>query len=527
MSETREKAVAYARFSSDNQRNESLDAQIRAIMEYCTKNNIDLIKIYSDAAQSGTTDKRDQFKEMILDSKEKLFQNVIVHKLDRFARNRYDSALYRRLLRNNGVRLISVTEPLDDSPESIILESVLEGMSEYYSKNLAREVNKGLKENALKGLHNGGIPPLGFDVINKKYVVNEVEARTVNLIFELYADGKGYMDIALKLNTLGMKTKIGSAFGKNSIADILLNEKYLGIYIFNKRLSKKSGNRVFKPDEEIIRIDNILPIIISKDLWDKASQRRQKRINSKHKESREYFFSGKMRCGECGGAYTGAGYVHSKKSYNYYYKCVQKKRSHTCANLDVNASSIEKIILEYIKTKYLSSDELEQIGPMIKKILTQQSSEAKNLRKPLETQIKTLEARRSKLMELFYDGKIEKYRLYQDLEKLDNQIEYASSELISLPLQAKTEPVDTLQVVRLLKNYIKRSAEEDPKINKILVDAFVKEVVVHKDHLDIVFFKIPSSLIPLHRDINGGSEGSRTPVQIASTFNLLQFSLRC
>jgi len=525
MGKTNEKAVAYARFSSDNQRNESIDAQIRAITEYCIKNDIELIKVYSDAAQSGTTDNRDQFKEIILDSKDRIFQYVIVHKLDRFARNRYDSSLYRKLLKDNGVRLISVTEPLDDSPESIILESVLEGMSEYFSKNLAREVNKGLKENALKGLHNGGIPPLGFDVVDKKYVINEKEAQAVNLIFEYYADGKGYMDIASRLNALGMRTKVGSAFGKNSIADILLNEKYLGIYVFNKRLSKKSGNRVFKPDDQIVRIDNVLPIIIAKDLWDRVSLRRQKKISVKHKDSREYFLTGKMRCGECGAAYSGAGYVHSKKSYNYYYKCVQKKRSHTCVNLDVNASTIEKVILDYIKEKYLSNDELEQIGPMIKKILIQQSSETRDLRKPLELQSKTLEGRRTKLMELFYDDKIDKQRLYTDLEKIETQLSLINSNLINLPFKEKTNHVDAKEVVKLLKTYIKRTVDEDPKINKILIDAFVKEVIVHKDHLDIVFFKIPSSLVPLHRDINGGGEGSRTPVQIVSTFKRLQFSL--
>lgn len=177
------KAAAYARYSSDNQREESIEAQLRAIREYCQKNDIQLVKIYTDEARSATTDDRPGFLQMIQDSSMGLFSAVIVHKLDRFSRDRYDSAFYKRQLKKNGVRLISVLEPLDDSPESIILESVLEGMAEYYSANLARETLKGLKENAFECKHNGGLPPLGYDVdpISKKYVINEHEAKAVKL----------------------------------------------------------------------------------------------------------------------------------------------------------------------------------------------------------------------------------------------------------------------------------------------------------------------------------------------------------
>ena len=147
------RAVAYARYSSDNQREESIDAQVRAIKEFCKKEKIDLIKIYKDEAKTATTDDREDFLNMISDSSYKNFDAVIVHKLDRFARNRYDSAFYKKKLKENGARVISVLEYLDDSPESVILESVLEGMAEYYSKNLSREVMKGMKETALQCKH--------------------------------------------------------------------------------------------------------------------------------------------------------------------------------------------------------------------------------------------------------------------------------------------------------------------------------------------------------------------------------------
>lgn len=146
------------------------------------------------------------------------------------------------MLEKYGVRLVSVLENFDDSPESIILQSVIEGYNEYYSKNLAREVMKGLKENALASKFNGGVPPLGYD-INKetlKYKINNFEAEAVKLIFKMYLQGEGYTSIINELNRRGFKTKKGNSFGKNSLYDILRNERYTGVYIYNKSVQVDS-----------------------------------------------------------------------------------------------------------------------------------------------------------------------------------------------------------------------------------------------------------------------------------------------
>ena len=181
MIRTNNKVALYARFSSENQRTESIDAQIRAMQEYCNRNNFIIVETYIDEAKSATTDKRPAFQQMITDSIKKTFNILLVHKLDRFARNRYDSAVYKRELKKNGVQVYSVLENLDNSPESIMMESVLEGMSEYYSQNLSREVMKGLKETAYQCMHTGGKPPLGYDVDPKtrKLIINPSEAETV------------------------------------------------------------------------------------------------------------------------------------------------------------------------------------------------------------------------------------------------------------------------------------------------------------------------------------------------------------
>lgn len=223
------KAALYARFSSDNQREESIDAQLRAMHEYCKRYGMVVVHEYCDRAKSATTDARPEFLQMIQDAKENKFDFVVVLNSTAFRATDME-------LKKNNVALVSVLENLDDSPESIILESVLEAMAEYYSRNLAREVMKGMKESALQCRSVGGRPPYGYKVnpATHKFEINEEEADAVKLIFEQVADGVGYQEIITQLNRLGYKTRLGNPFGKNSLTEILRNERYKGIYIFNR-----------------------------------------------------------------------------------------------------------------------------------------------------------------------------------------------------------------------------------------------------------------------------------------------------
>jgi len=258
-------AALYGRYSSDNQREESIEAQIRAMTEFCEKNNYNIVKVYTDEALSATTDNRPQFLKMISDSGKGLFDVIICHKLDRFARNRYDSAFYKKTLKDNGVKLISVLENLDDSPESIILESVLEGMAEYYSANLSREVKKGLNENALVCKHNGGKPPFGYDVdSDKNYIINKAESVAVIKVFEMAA--AGHTNICNWLNSNGYRNKYGNLFKSAVVSDMIKNEKYKGVYVYNQyKREKVSGvyKNIKQPESEIVRIQGGIPAIVS------------------------------------------------------------------------------------------------------------------------------------------------------------------------------------------------------------------------------------------------------------------------
>lgn len=287
------------------------------------------------------------------------FDFVLVHKLDRFARNRSDSIGYRMELKRHNTTLISVIENLDeDNPESIILESVLEGMNEYYSKNLVREVRKGLNENALKCQHNGGKPPLGYTVNpqTKMLEIDNEEARAVRLIFRSVLDGKGYSYIIKQLNENGMKTKRGKPFGKNSLHDILRNEKYCGVYIYNRAQSKtdnKRNNHKSKPAEDIIRIENGVPAIISKETFDKVQEILNRRVNKTPTSAAKeiYLLSGKIYCGECGAVYCGNRHMSSRgKSTIVTYRCNNRsnKTSIACKNKEINKKHIEAFVLKML-----------------------------------------------------------------------------------------------------------------------------------------------------------------------------------
>jgi site-specific DNA recombinase len=346
---------------------ENLDAQVRAIREYCSRHNMLLVRTYEDAAMTGTNDKKDQFLKMIEDCKSGEFDAVIVHKLDRFSRDRYDSAFYKRELRKNKVQLFSVLENLDNLPESVIMESVLEGMAEYYSKNLAREVQKGMKENALKGLTIGGRPAFGYklDPATKKFEIDETEAPGVRLIFRRILEGSYYGQIIKELNDLGYRTKMGGIFVRNSVHTILTNEKYKGVYVFNKSSPKSyDGTRnshSFKPNEDIIRIEGGVPAIIDKQTFDSVQAIMKSRKQSKqHGNAKEtYLLSGKIECGECGGSYVGARKFSGRnKKLHVTYKCSKRERSKgiCCKNSEIRREYIEAFVLDRISEIVFNDD---------------------------------------------------------------------------------------------------------------------------------------------------------------------------
>ena len=203
-------AVIYARYSSENQREESIEGQMRECYAFAKKNGISVVGEYIDRAFSAKTDRRPDFQRMIKDSAKRNFNLVIVWKLDRFARNRYDSAHYKALLKKNGIKVMSAVERISDGAEGILLESLLEGMAEYYSADLSEKVLRGHTENALKCKYNGGTMPIGYYADKEQhYVADSLTAPFVLEAFRHYDEGLTMSEIAAVLNQHGLKNKRG------------------------------------------------------------------------------------------------------------------------------------------------------------------------------------------------------------------------------------------------------------------------------------------------------------------------------
>lgn len=514
------RAVIYARFSSDNQRDESIDAQVRACTDYANSKGFQLIKVYEDKALTATSDRRPAFLRMIADAEAGLFDAVIIHKLDRFSRDRYDHAYYKRKLKRAGVQLFSVLENLDSSPESIILESVLEGMSEYYSKNLAREVKKGLHETALQCKHTGGIPPLGYDLrADKKYIVNEQEASAVQLIFKLYASGMGYNTIIDKLNELGYVTKRGGQFGKNSIHDILKNEKYIGIYTFGKTVGGKSGPRnSHSPSPNMLRIAGGVPAIIDIDTWEKVQRKMATKKNGSYKAKRSYLLSGKIRCGNCGGAMVGESCRNKLGISYFYYVCTHRKRKKNCSKQGVPCDKVEQLVVSQLENSLFTSQKIATLAQALYNSQAEIKTEIDYSITEIQRQINTTEGQINNVMSAIEQG-ILTATTKQRLIQLEARLTSLQDEL-SENRRLATRQIVPIEEIRARLNRFKGLSRKGPELQREAIDLFVSEVVckdaniqvdLHLDEL-LKIQKTELSTMKNMKDssvLSGGDEGIR------------------
>ena len=343
------KAVIYARYSSDSQREESIEGQIRECTEFAKRNDITILSTYIDRALSARTANRPDFQRMIHDSERNLFDVVLVYKFDRFSRDRYDSAHYKRILKKNGVRVMSVKENISDGPEGIILESMLEGYAEYYSAELSEKIHRGQKENALKGKNNGGGIPLGYqlDKTTQTLVLDPVTAPLVVEIFERYAEGETVRSIVEDFNERGLTTRKGKPFNINSFGSVLKNRKYIGEYSY----------------QDVV-IPGGVPAIVPEDLFYRVQQRteKNKRAPAKAKAHEDYLLTTKLFCGKCERLMAGESGTSRTGAKHYYYKCGGAKRNKGCKKKAVKKDWIERVVIRLTVDRVLQEREMNRIA---------------------------------------------------------------------------------------------------------------------------------------------------------------------
>ncbi len=487
------RAVAYARFSSDLQREESIEAQTRAIQKYCDDNDFVLLTVFADRGISGTSDKRPEFQKMIMRASEGDVDAVIVHKLDRFARNRYDSAFYKNILKKNNVKLISVLENLQDSPESIILESVIEGMNEYYSKNLSREVRKGLQENALACKVTGGPPALGYSVDRntQRYIINEYEAEAVRLIFRMYLEGYSYTEIIDTLNTKGYRTRRGIPFAKNSLYAILRNERYTGVYVYVKDSTKNPKGKYVRhgeyDPEAVIRIPGGIPAIIREDDFRQVQAKMKERQHkaAKFSAKQEYLLSGKIYCGECGSPYAG----NSRKprpDHPLYvsYKCTRRNQRDTkCNNPEINRDKLERLVLERLSGVLFNPDVIPQLVKQYNEYIADKTGSAKERILALQTELRDVDRKITNTVNLMIETGSAAFK--DKLNELEQSKEKLLFELTEAEAALKQEDLSEEQICKLFHMAEQQLTNGTLANRRLVIDRYISKVLIYSDKIEI------------------------------------------
>ncbi len=422
--------ACYIRVSTDDQTEYSPDAQLKAIKDYAKKNDIILTKehIYMDEGISGKrADKRPAFMRMIATakSKPKPFDIILVHKFDRFARSREDSVVYKSLLRKDaGIKVVSITESIEDDKFSVILEAMLEAMAEYYSLNLAEEVKKGMTEKAERGEFQTR-PPLGYIIENKQLVIYEEEAKYIRLMFQKYISQEmNIMQIACYMNDLGLKTKNGNLIEHRTVEYILMNPIYIGKVRWTP---SGKANRYRSSPDTIIK-DSTHEPIIDIDTWNKAQERIKatKELYANRQKSGakiKTWLKGLVYCGNCGRTLVNSGY--SALQCNGYSKATCRISAHTKCKI------LEDLVLGAIKDTFEGKLEIN-IVPKASDDLAAYEFQT------LQGNIKKTELREQRIKEAYQDGidsleeyKENKKRLEEDREKTIERLKQLKEELMN------------------------------------------------------------------------------------------------
>ena len=457
--------VIYARFSSHSQTEQSIEGQLKVCYEYAKQNQHTVVGEYIDRAISGTTDNRAQFQRMISDSDKHTFEGVFVYQLDRFARNRYDSAINKAKLKKNGVRVLSAKENIADDASGILVEGVLESMAEYYSAELSQKIRRGMNLNAEKCLCNGSNPGLGYRVNeNRGFDVVEDEARIVREIFERYARGETKTEILHDLQRRHLKTSLGKEFNHNSITRILKNKRYIGVYMYKGK--ETPGG---------------MPRIIDDDIFDKVQERLEKnrRAPARTTGDGEYLLTTKLFCGHCKEMMIG--YSGTSKTGNkyHYYNC-KNARKKKCDKKIISKQYIEDCVVAEC-LKILTEDNMHFIA---KKVSESCSKNPDNLTiRQLKKAIREAEAAIENLWRGIESGK--------GVDKLMDRIEQRQEELDDLKAQLAVEENKKVfmtepQVYAFL-DYVTERAFEDVNKKRAIINIFVYSVYLYDDHFNIIF----------------------------------------
>ena len=467
-----EMAVVYARYSSHSQGEQSIEGQLAAARTYAAARGYTIIREYIDRAMTGRNDNRDEFQQMLSDCAQKQFQVIIVWKVDRFGRNREEITFNKYRAKKHGVRVEYVAENLPSSPESVILESVLEGMAEYYSLQLSQNVKRGTRESAKKCKYTGGNIPLGYSISrDHDYVIDPDTAPLVRRIYAMYSEGQTITEIIRTLNAEGLHTSAGKPFTRNSLRTILKNEKYIGIYSFN--------------DGEI-RVPNGVPAIVDVNTFTKVQKLLtvNQRAPAAKWNKADYLLTGKVYCGTCGTQMVGESGISKTGTKYSYYLCLNHKRKKGCDRKAIRQDWLENYVLEQAQNIIMDDEMIQFITDTVWDFYVAQDQRRDKL-KMLEAQIRETETAMNNLLKAVEAGLPFTEMTKNRLSELDARQTALKKAIAETQLDGG---------FHLEKEHIKffllqfREADfSDREWQKRIVDVFVNSIFISDDEMTINF----------------------------------------
>lgn len=479
------KAVIYARYSSEKQQEISIEGQLRVCQEFAAREGYEVVDTYTDRALSASRDveRREDFQRMIRDSSRRGFEVVIVYKFSRFARNRYDSAVYKARLRQNGVKVVSACEPISANPEGALIEGIFESLDEFYSKSLAQDVTRGMHENATKALSTGGTIPLGYVSVDKRLQIDPATAPAVRLAFERYAEGMSLARIADELNAQGYRTRAGKAFNRSSFNALLSNRKYIGTYHYNGE----------------VELVGQVPPIVDPGTFRRVQERLRKNTTApgRTKATINYLLSTKLYCGACGKPMAGeSGHNHSGTRY-YYYACSGRKRRLGCKMPTLRKDDLERLVVEHARA-LLSPGNIKALAHAAAAEYQRQAeddSAAVSLRRQLDEVTRSLD----NLLRMVEQGAVSA-TLVGRINELEGRKASISAELAEE--QRGAPELTEVDILRWLSCFADGCLEDEDYMRNV-IDMLVNKIVVQQNPNQKVSILVAYNLAGRGDEISG------------------------
>lgn len=464
-------AVIYARYSSHNQTEQSIEGQLRDCYTFAERQGLHVVGEYIDRAITGRTDERPDFQRMISDAQKHQFQRVIVWKFDRFSRDRYDSAIYKHKLKQHGVKVLSAMENVGEGEVGIILEALLEASAEQYSLDLSRKVLRGQRESRIKGTFLGGHVPTGFKVENMRLVADERTAPTIRYMFEQYAQGVPKKQIIADLNARGIRNSQGKPLTLSSIQTVLRNKKYIGIY-------EHGGEAVTGGCDALIDEDTFYKVQMRLDAVKRAP------AASKAKEN--YLLQGKAFCGYCGSNMVGECGRGRMGTVYHYYSCSKRKKHHACDKKNEKKDFIEWYVVEQTVQYVLTPERIQYIAA---EIIEQYKKDCGNDRiKEYEKQLNRISAEISRLVDtLAVCPPAARQPIFDKMEQLDAEKTETELDLAKLRVSANVQ-LSKETIVEWLQQFCNGDAL-DMDFREKIIDTFINSVYLYDDKV-VIYYNI-------------------------------------